>query len=493
MGTWLSRAVVVGVIGASALGVSLTATPAAVAAEGMDVRSDSTYAVDVAAGAIHGTITQSVTHNLPDRAVAGGIEYTYLDVLSIPIAASSTNVLATSGGGALAVRTVPDDDPSVVQAEVTLPSRLRYGQSVEVVLTFDLVGSAPRSPDRTRVGADYASFGVYAVGDDGQTSVTITAPVGWTADATSSAFETSRDGDQMTLTATTNTLPSGIFAEISLRNPDTPTFPLMVSTRQFVLNPWPGDTEWQDFVTNGMTQGLPVLEGLVGQPWPITTTTTVREDAATGVLGYDGWFDLERNEVTLSEQLDSHVLYHELAHAWMSDSTFSSRWLGEGFAEYLAARTTERLGIEGTPAQEVSRSADAAMALDAWGNSATGRATEADAYAYPASRYVVTTMLAGLADEQVTDVIRSAAQGRGVYAADGPEPLLPQTPLSSKQIFDLVEAQGLLLRLNNSLRRGCSTATPPQPWRLGRPRGRSMPRWTRPTGNGSLPRACATR
>lgn len=439
MGTWLSRAIVVGVIGVSALGASLTATPRAVAAEGMDVRSDSTYVVDVVGGAIHGTITQSVTHNLPDRAVPGGIEYTYLDMLSIPIAASSTNVVATSGGGALTVRTVPDDDPSVAQAEVTLPSRLRYGQSVEVVLTFDLVGSAPRSADRTRVGADYASFGVYAFGDDGQTSVTITAPAGWTADATSSAFEMGSNGDQTTLTATTNTAPSGIFAEISLRNPDTPTVPLTVGASEFVLNPWPGDTAWQEFVSTGMSDGLPVLEGLIGHPWPIDATTTVREDAATGVLGYDGWFDLGRHEVTLAEELDAHVLYHELAHAWLSENTFSSRWIGEGFAEYVAARTTDQLGREGFPAQEVSRSGENAVALDDWGDSPTGRATATDDYAYPASRQVVVTMLAGLSDDQVTEVLSAAATGQTAYLTQDAGEV---ERLSSRQVLDLVQDQG---------------------------------------------------
>ena len=52
-------------------------------------------------------------------------------------------------------------------AVVTLPSRLLYGQSRTVTISYEIPGSPPRSADLSRVGKGYASLPVAAEGDAG--------------------------------------------------------------------------------------------------------------------------------------------------------------------------------------------------------------------------------------------------------------------------------------------------------------------------------------
>ena len=161
---------------------------------------------------------------------------------------------------------------------------------------------------------------------------------------------------------------------VSARDPDIArTKTVQLGDQDVKVLAYSDDKRWLRFVASRMTSGVPVLEELVGTPWP-GGLTTVREDLSVNLRGYDGWFDSSEDSITIGEQLDQELLYHELLHAWASGTSFEERWLYEGIAQYLAARAVTTQGDEPARLKPASTTSKQAMPLNTWGD-AGGRAS----------------------------------------------------------------------------------------------------------------------
>ena len=201
------RRLVVATLAGAALLLGAPAAPSA-AVDGSLVTTHSRYVVDPGAG--------TVTRPLVGAASAGTGTSGAPGAISVLIPAAATDVRARVAGAPMTVTqaaTAATAEQSAAQTTtVGLPTPLDPGATVTADVTFDLIGARPRSTDSTRVAAGAATFVVAAGGPEGQTSVEVVVPEGWSATASNDAFrEVTVDGGQV-LQATTTADPAGIAA-----------------------------------------------------------------------------------------------------------------------------------------------------------------------------------------------------------------------------------------------------------------------------------------
>lgn len=418
-----------GLVGAGAV----VAAPA-LADEGLHEESRSRFVLAPGATSVAATVTTTLRNDTPDV----GATFYYWDGYGIPVPAGAQDVRATSDGAELPVTLSPTEDPDTALAGVRF-SPLRYGRTRTVEWTFTVPGEPVRSPGYTRVGEGYATFAVQGWGDPGQVSVEVVLPASMTFDATTDAFQETASGDTVTYTATPSGDEEGVWAVVSARDPDVADrWPFSVGATMLTLEAFPGDREWIDFVTDRVTVGLPVLEELVGHPWP-GGLDVIREDVSPQVLGY-AWFDPGAAEIVVPEDLDDDLLYHELTHAWLNPDHLTGRWLSEGLTEVVAQRTVERTGGTWDSRQVPDRASDVALPLEEWAEPAGERAEAVDEYGYAASWAAVSALTSGLDDAAFTGVVSAAYEGRSAY--DAPDDTSNTGRTDWRRFLDLVETRG---------------------------------------------------
>ncbi|WP_183100119.1 hypothetical protein, partial [Nocardioides pelophilus] len=423
---------------------ALTA-PAAHADDGFDVDSTSRYVLRAEEEVVRATMTMTVTNERPSYRTGNYIQYFYLPSITIPVPMEAAQLAAVSNGSPLSVTREPTKDPSTALATIHFPSNLLYGQSRTVTVSFVLKGERPRSKNQTRVGPGYASFAVYGPGDAGQNTVQVVLPASMSFDATADAFDdgkSSKSSKSVTYTATADTEGFGFWAVVSARDLDIArSRTVELGDQDVEVLAFSDDKRWLRFVTSRMTSGVPVLEELVGTPWP-GGLTTVREDRSVNVRGYDGWFDSSEDSIVIGEELDQELLYHELLHAWASSTSFEERWLYEGIAQYLAAQAVATQGDEPVRRKPASATATSkhAVPLNTWGD-AGGRAQPTDGYGYPASYRAMESLLDGMDDDTRSVVLAAAIAGQSAYAVSG-ETRLTASRTGWRRFLDLVQVLG---------------------------------------------------
>ncbi|MBM6403568.1 hypothetical protein JQN72_04830 [Phycicoccus sp. CSK15P-2] len=430
------------VVSAGLAGGSLVvaAAPAA-AVEGLTVAARSTYTVDVEDEVVHARVELDLRNVSPDRRADGGVYTYYFSAYTLPVPATATRLRAESGGRDLDTTTSRTDEPGISLAEVSFPNLL-YGQERSIVVTFDIEGAAPRSEDPTRVGRGFATFVAYGPGDEGSNTLRVDTPSSMSFASTFDGFEDTEDDGRTVYEASgSSTGGAGLWAAVSVRDPEQVSERVVdVGDLSFVLEAFPGDDQWSEFVAGRVTEGIPALEALVGNTWP-GGLERIREDASPSLQGFDGWFDPTGEEIVVGEQLDDDLIFHELSHAWVSGETFDERWVYEGLAQTIAERAVTATG--GTPAKrrDVSRGSDLAVALNAWDGSAGSRSAEVDQYAYPASHQVMTSLLEDLDDEAFAAVVGAGIRGERAY--DPPGTVTPSAGRTTwSDWLDLVETRG---------------------------------------------------
>ncbi|SKC42165.1 gluzincin family metallopeptidase [Krasilnikoviella flava] len=401
------------VLGAGLVAALLLAGPAAVADEGLTEESHSRYVLRAKDTEVRATMTTTIGNVTPDR----GLTYYYYTSYAVPVPAGAQDVRATSGGASLPVRLEGTDDPSTRYAVATF-APLRYGSTRTIEWSFVVPGEPVRSEDYTRVGDGFATFATPGVGDAGRTTVEVVLPASMTFDATSDVFTHERSGKTVTYTATENTDKDGIWAVVSARDPKKADEKAVeVGDTTLTLQSFPGDERWTRFVAKRLTTGLPVLEDLVGRPWP-GGLDTIREDVSPKVLGY-AWFDPDNDEIVIPEDLDEATLYHELGHAWLNPDRLKERWLSEGMTEVVAHRVVALTGGKSDPWDAPDRDADVAVPLSAWDARPGELDEDAEAYGYAASYTVVQKLLGNLDDDTFTAVVSAAQAGQSAYERPG--------------------------------------------------------------------------
>jgi len=418
--------------------------PAALAAGGIDVRTDAQYTVDPGAGLVRVSVDVTARNTRPN-ATSGGVTTRYFyEAVLLGIHEEATRVRASAGGRPLTV--ITSDAGGFRVAEVRLRRNLFYEQRTSFRLQYDLPSGAPRSASDIRVGSAFATFYVWAFGDSG--TVRIEVPAGFSVAHESEGASLERAAGESGATSffATVTDTEAWWAWVNATNRDGLTRDELIlpGGEQIVVRAWPEDEEWRDRVTDLLEGGVPALADRIGLPWPVSGTLAVYEVHAPLLEGYAGFYDLDTDEITISEQLDDQTIVHEAAHAWFNDALFSDRWIYEGLAEEYASLVLADLGRPRGGPTFVTSSMDGAFPLATWPLPAPIRddeAEEREAYGYAASWTIMRSLATRAGGEGMRAVFRASNERTIAYLGDvTPEPDL--RPSDWRRFLDLLEEQG---------------------------------------------------
>jgi hypothetical protein len=394
------------------------------AANGLAVTNITTYTVDGDAGVVRASVDLTLTNVKPDTREGNFIRSYFFTGFSVPVPVGASNPVAvTSNGRALTV--VPEiiagfDGYYVLGIEFA--SNLDYRETLRLTLTYDLLGQPPRDPNPSRANGAYAAFNAYGVGDAGEVTVRVVVPPDWQVDQFGDdAVITVEDGNTV-YTAADIESPDEFNLFISARNDGAlASAPVTVDGNEFDLRHWPGDDEWRAFVEEQITEGLPVLETLIGQEWPRTGTFEVRQANTPYLYGYAGWFSGRENEIEMGEDLDQETALHELSHAWFNDDLFSERWLNEGFAQVYSNLAVDELGGEAAEPRQPRATEPGAVELTSWGNPSftVDDADESEEdFGYNASWYVIDELVGEVGVEDMAVVLDGMTSKANPYAGE---------------------------------------------------------------------------
>jgi len=404
-----------------------------------------TYRVDVAEAAVHVTMDVTATSLKANSAT----RRFWYDTLSFGVQAEARAVEATSDGKRLRVTTAPRSHHLDV---VVHTPNLYYRQTHKTRITFDLPGGKPRSPSPIRVGRAYASFTAWSWGDPGLANVRIVLPTSfagdvtkWPDDRSDPLFARSKDGQQ-TYSADGIEEPDGWYATVDVADRAALTdTPLELGREDVAIHAWPEDREWLDRVSTVLESGVPSLEAAIGLPWPVPGQLGVSEVSSSQIEGYGGLYDSTHDEIQISEDLDSHVIVHEAAHAWFNTGLFAQRWINEGLADEYASRVPAGLaGSSLDDPQAVSIRDVAAFRLNAWPPpSRVDDTTEAtESFGYDASWTVIRAIVDDAGMDGMRAVFAAVADHTATYPGIGPAETSGLAVTDWRRFLDLVEDVG---------------------------------------------------
>jgi len=423
-----------------------SAASSAEAADGLSFRNTTTYTVDAVSGVVHVLAEVSLANTIPDKRDGDYINRRYFTGFSLPVPVGAVNpVAATTNGRALGVTgRLIDGNVNFYILDVDLAKNLFYQDSTEVNVTYDITGLAPRSENPWRVNAAYAAFDAFGVGDDGKVTVRVVVPPGFVVDTFGDdAVVTEEDGNTV-YTATDIPNPSEFDIFISARNDDglVATIVTTPAADEFNLLAWPGDIEWQAFVTTQIEEGVPVLSTLIGQAWPIDEPVEVREAYTPYLYGYAGWFSASDNEIEIGEDLDQEVVLHELSHAWFNDNWFADRWLSEGFAQVYSNKAVIELGGGALTPAAISAADPGKVTLNDWGDpNFTDGADDVEGFGYNASFSVVDQVVSEIGDDKMREVLAVVANRTIAYRGEAAPEVVGKVT-DWRRFLDLVDEIG---------------------------------------------------
>jgi hypothetical protein len=409
--------------------VAVTATPAQ-ADEGLAESGVARYVVSGQGAPVQVEQVLALTNQRPPT---GSRSY-YSTGYSLWLPDGGSNVEATSNGSRLSVwvRKVHGEQ----FADITFPSRLSYGQSRTIRVTYAIKGAPPRAKARGRVGKGYAAFDVYSPGDAGRAIIEVVAPRSMETDLGLPA-EHSDDGDTRTTVAKGGG-PFGLWGGASLRDPDQAAkSTVTVGSDTFDVVGFPGDSAWSTHIATRLPATIRALEKVSGQRWP-SQQTTITEDLSGEVYGWAGSYD--KGDIKVSEDLDPALLAHELSHAFASYDNLAERWLTEGLAQEMATEISAATTVPDRPHPTVRAGQDGSFPLADWPGG-FGVATSAEVYGYPASWRAVHALLAGSKPASRPELVRALTTKATVYDAPG-EVTTAASPTTWRQAYDLFEVVG---------------------------------------------------
>ncbi|MEQ1873029.1 MAG: hypothetical protein ABL953_04815 [Ilumatobacteraceae bacterium] len=405
------------------------------------ITSTTTYTVDAEAGVVHVVADMSLKNLFP---CSGPVRY-YFDAFFLPIPIGASSLSASTGGSALDIVTAPiADNKDYLQLEVSFLSNLNCRNTTQVIVTYDLLGDAPRSDGPSRINPAYAAFLAFGFGDD--VDIRVVIPAGYTSETFGDEVVKTHEGGTTVYTAENIADPAEFEFFVSASNNDA-----LVQTEveteagEFRVQAWPGDTAWQEFIIKQIEEGVPVLEELIGQPWPIDEPVDVRESHTPSLYGYAGWFSITSLELEIGEDLDSDTALHELSHAWFSGRWFTERWLSEGFAQVFASKAIEELGSNGLQPKAVNPTDPGKVLLNQWGDPTFAPVSQdiddLETFGYNAAFFVVDQIAEELGDERLREVLDAVANDKTAYRGDAdPEKSVDVTDW--RRFLDLVEEVG---------------------------------------------------
>jgi hypothetical protein len=411
-----------------------TAGPA-LAAEPLRLAVDATYTVQPDEARVRVTL-EVTARNL--RAPSATTIFYYSEiVLGIQREAAHVRASDTAGDLDVAVRRRPD----YTSVNVSLRSRLLYDETARFEIAYDLPGGAPRSDSPIRVGGAFATFGVWAWGDAGRSSVEVRLPPGFESDVLGDALEVEKNDAGWRLRADPAD-PYAFYAIVDAENAAaySRTRISLDGGVELVVLAWPEDGRWQDTVATTLEEGLPRLRDLIGLDWPVRHDLQVRERYTPALEGYAGVFYVDES-IDVSEDLDPVIIVHEASHAWFNEDLFTGRWISEGLAQEYAWRVITATGGDAAGPIRPSPDDPAAVALTEWSHPGVIRDQETDdyeRYGYAAAWWVIHEIVATVGEERMRYAFDSARRNTTAYLGAGP-PEQHLDPDGFARLYDLVE------------------------------------------------------
>jgi hypothetical protein len=414
---------------ATVVAVGLGAAPPAVhpvlAAGPLRIAADATYVLDPDAGRVHVAIEFRATNLKPDSA---SFIYFYRDV-AFAIQPDAKAIRATDAAGAISVTTRKRE--FYVETEVHLRANLYYQESTTFTVRYDLVGGAPRSDSQTRVGAAFATFGVWAWGDPDRSSVEVRTPAGYANEIDGGPMDVQRAAAGDTLRASPAD-PDTFYAIVSAENRAAygSTRISLEGDIEIVVMAWPEDDAWDETVTETLRNGMPELLELIGLDWPVEDDLEVRERYSPALEGYAGFFFTDEQRIEVSEDLDPLVIVHEASHAWFNEDLFSDRWIYEGLAEEYSWRVQAAVGDDPGRPERPDIDDPGFVPLSAWSFPEVIRDQETDdreRFGYQAALWVVHQVVVSVGVDSMREAFAKADADLTAYPGAGrPETVLPR-------------------------------------------------------------------
>jgi hypothetical protein len=451
-------------IGASSVAVLITfvgvlAEPArSHASDGATLTSTTVYRFDPLEHAVFVEATYKMTNTTPNRGTSdGGFRYFFFTGTSVPIDPTAAAVAVTVNGNPADFSIETEEDFSV--AVIDFRTNLRYQKTATIVVTYQLVGQAPRTPDAfDRVNDAYASFPVYGYGDPGEVDITVQVPKNWMVDHIGDDFGYRVDGEQAVYEATGVDNPLEFGAFFTARNDDAlVSTPITAGTAELEIRSWPNDPEWLEFAKRHITEGLPILEKLAGSPWPESEQTDVIETSTPYLRGYAGYYFSSEDQIEVGEELDSHTLLHELSHVWFNSEHLTDRWLSEGLAEEVSSHAVAELGEPITEPQTIAEieaqagSTVVPFALNDWERPNSGNDDAQEAFGYATAFTVIRDLSAEIGADRMADLLAAVVSDKRAYQNESGE-LRDLDGIDWREFLDLAEQVGGSRRLTELYR-----------------------------------------
>jgi hypothetical protein len=397
--------------------------------DGLRFESRSTYRLDTTADLVRVTVDVTVTNEVPNQ---GSTSY-FFDYIHLTVPAEATEFVASeSDGGPLTVTTSPSEE-FWKRVEVELSPNLLFGQTQRVQLRYVL-----------RVNDAFTSFLAWGYGDPGLVAVDVVVPAGLEVEIVGTEMSREENGNEIVFSASAIAEPERWTATVVARDESALADEQVdVAGHHIRIRGWPVDPAWTAFVTQELERGVPVLEELVGLPWPAGDDLEIIESVAPFAYGYAGWYDARSREIEVWEEFDPLVIFHELAHLWFNSELFSVRWINEGLADEFASQVMLELTASQPRPDAVAADDPAALDLNAWTQPAVADEQSAaqERYGYNTSWHVVR----GIADEvgiaALADVIEATADRNIPYRGDE-EPEDIAGPADWRRFLDLLEEVG---------------------------------------------------
>jgi hypothetical protein len=434
---------------------ALTASAAPATADELDVGNDITYRVLPEEHAVQ--VEQAVTiqnNKQPTRNGNVTTTYFYTSVFVL-VPVSAVDFKATVGGRPVDFH-YEDPKDGYQAAIVSTGSNVYVGERRTIDVVYRIPDGGPRTKAAARVNEAYVTFPIVAVGDFTRTTLRIVMPERFTeANAVrSKATFGTKDGERI-LELKDFPKDKTFFDLVNARD-DTALQKRDVTVAGHTLSVqyWPGDTAWADFQATEIERAIPVLEKITGEPWPEKNDFRIIEAYTPYLLGYAGWYLPLDGKIEVGDELDSVVLYHELAHAWFNRENFRARWINEGFAEELASRASRELGGRLHDPKAVTAFDPGAERLSEWGNllqSDSEKARKQEEYGYNTSFAVIRKITEDVGAERLPVLLKAAIDRDIAYLGDAPAEKVTGNS-DWRRVLDLAENLGGSTKTQDELR-----------------------------------------
>ena len=424
----------------------LTASPAAAAGAGLDLRADARYVVDPPKRAVHVAVAINVTNRRSDTKT----HRYYFDRAFLAVQPGTTGFRVSSPGANPTVA-VSKRTKTYTLLQVNFGKQLGAGQSRALSLTFDIPDPGGAATRATRIGTSLVSFAAWGFGADGTPggSVTVQFPAGFSVEVDGPGLKPPTTDPNGLITYTTGPLanPLTFFAYFVADRPSayketSIQVPIGATTVPITIRAWPDDPAWGKRVADLLTKGLPVLATDIGLPWTHDGPLVVSEAISRSTAGYSGRYDPAAGQIDIAYYASPAVVLHEAAHAWFDGSLLTDRWANEGFAAYYAARAAATLKIKALPPTLSPTMEAVRVPLNAWPAPPPGAAPSATEDVEYAAAYQLAAEVAGRATPSGLQMVWGAIhEGRAAYQPIGSRASLEtsDSPPDWRGLLDVLE------------------------------------------------------